>query len=186
MFATEVSTLMRIAFSVASFLCGCLAWGATLEKLTIDQMSQKSTLIVRGRINGCTGEQRGSVIYTRCKVAVTERWKGAAANQVDVLVPGGTASGLIQMFTGTPKFNTGGQHVLFLWSGPSGNLQVIGLSQGVFDVKFNGKGALTAKREATSEAMLDGGGQPVQDDSIEMTVTALRNRVDRALAGTSK
>ena len=174
---------MRVVFSVVSLLCGCLASGATLEKLSIDDMSRKSTLIVRGRIGACAGEQRGSVIYTRCKVSVIERWKGTAGNQVDLLIPGGTARGLIQMFTGTPKLRNGAEYVLFLWSGKSGVLQVIGLSQGVFDVKVDGKGGVTAKREATAEVMLDSAGQTVHDEGVQMTVAALRNRVALTLEG---
>ncbi len=174
--------LMRIVLSTASLLCGCLSWGATLEKLSIEQMAQKSTLIVRGRVGGCTGDPRGSLIYTRCRVDVTERWKGVSGTQVNLLIPGGTAQGLTQEFNGTPKFKAGEEYVLFLWSGRSGILQVIGLSQGVFDVKD----AVTAKRDASPSTMLDAGGQLVQDDGLQLTVTALRNRVTQALGGASK
>jgi hypothetical protein len=177
---------MRVALSVASLLCGCLASGATLEKLSLDDMSRKSTLIVRGRIAGCVGEQRGSVIYTRCRVNVTERWKGAAENQVDLLIPGGAAGGLIQTFTGTPKFNAGAEYVLFLWSGRSGVLQVIGLSQGVFDVKVDAKGAATATRDASAEVMLDAAGHGVDDARVRMTVEALRKLVALVVGDTSK
>jgi hypothetical protein len=177
---------MRIELPIVSLICVSLLSGATLEKLSIEEMSQKSTLIVRGRIAGCAGDQRGSVIYTRCRVQVTERWKGAAAAQIDFLVPGGTARGLTQVFTGAPKFNAGEEHVLFLWAGRSGNLQVIGLSQGIFDVNSDGKPAVTVKRAASSEIMLDRTGQPVRDESIEMTADALRKRVTRPLGESSK
>src|SRR5688572_15056038 len=107
---------MRIELPIVSLICVSLMSGATLEKLSIEEMSQKSTLIVRGRIAGCAGDQRGSIIYTRCRVQVTERWKGSAAAQVDFLVPGGSAGGLTQVFTGAPKFKAGEEHVLFLWA----------------------------------------------------------------------
>jgi hypothetical protein len=174
---------MRVALGIVSLLCGTTLNAATLEKLSLDQMSQKSTVIVRGRINACVGEQRGSVIYTRCRLDVSERWKGSSAAQLDVLVPGGTAKGLTQVFTGTPNLVRGAEYVLFLWSGRSGNLQVIGLSQGVFDVKLDGS---TVKRAASSERMLDAAGRPVQDEGIEMTLSALRQRVDRSLGGSSR
>ena len=68
---------MRIELPHREFVCvRFICPRATLEKLSIDDMSQKSTLFVRGRIAGCAGDQRGSVIYTRCRVSVTERWKG--------------------------------------------------------------------------------------------------------------
>ena len=176
---------MRIALSLVGLMSCSLLFGATLEKLSIEEMSQKSTVILRGRIAGCAGDQRGSVIYTRCKVQVMERWKGSAASQIDFLIPGGTARGLTQTFTGTPKFNAGDEYVLFLWAGRSGNLQVIGLSQGIFDVNSGDK-AVMVKRAASSETMIDKNGQSVRDESVEMTAEALRRRVALALGEASK
>ena len=157
---------------------------ATLEKLTVEEMAQKSTLIVRGRVTGCAGETRGPVIYTRCSVAVSESWKGHPGTQISFVVPGGSAQGLTQTFTGTPKFDSGTEYVLFLWAGRSGTNQVIGLSQGVFDLKTDGKGAKTARREATAEVMLDSAGTPVKDQAIELRMTELHDRVRGAVKNT--
>jgi hypothetical protein len=176
--------MLRLLF-ILGLLCGSII-AATLEKLSIEQMSQKSKVIVRGQISGCAGETRGSMIYTRCKAAVTERWKGSTPAQIEFLIPGGTAGGLIQVFTGTPKFGAGEQYVLFLWAGRSGRYQVIGLTQGAFDIKSDNKGNAVAQRAATRELMLDASGQPVRDSDVQMTVSALRDQVNRALGGTSK
>src|SRR3954465_11780720 len=120
--------LFRTAFVVClSVLSLQFITAATLEKLTIEQMTQKATLIVRGRVGGCSGEMQGSIIYTRCSVNVTERWKGQSPSVTTFLIPGGSFKGLTQTFTGTPKFNGGDEYVLFLWSGRSGNNQIIGL-----------------------------------------------------------
>jgi hypothetical protein len=174
---------MRTLFAVISFLCASASLAATLEKLSIDDMTQKSTIVVRGRINSCAGEQMGSVIHTRCRVSVTERWKGTAGSQLDFFVPGGTARGLTQVFTGIPNLARGSEYVLFLWAGKSGSLQVIGLSQGVFDVKADGT---TVKREASTERMLNAAGHPIRDEGIEMSVATLKQRVQGALGGASK
>ena len=154
-----------------------LAAGATLEKLSVEEMSQKSTLIVRGRIAGCSGEIEGSVIYTACNVAVSERWKGQSGPQVRFVIPGGTARGLVQTFTGTPKMNSGAEYVLFLWAGRSGINQVIGMSQGVFNVDT---GVVT--RKATSERMVDKEGNDIPDEPVRLGVDELRRRVRQALA----
>jgi hypothetical protein len=87
------------------------------------------------------------------------------------------------VFTGTPNFAPGSEYVLFLWAGKSGAFQVIGLSQGAFDVKASGT---TVKREASTERMLDAAGQPVKDEGVEMSVTALKQRVQRALGGSAR
>jgi hypothetical protein len=172
----------------AACLFALLAAGlhaATLEKLSVEEMAQKSTLIVRGRVTGCAGETRGPVIYTRCSVAVSESWKGHPGTQISFVVPGGTAQGLTQTFTGTPKFDSGTEYVLFLWAGRSGTNQVIGLSQGIFDLKTDGKGAKTARREASAEVMLDSAGSPVKDQAVELKVTELHDRVRGAVKNTA-
>jgi len=155
---------------------------ATLERLSVDDMALKSTAVVRGRVQGCSGEMRGPVVYTRCKVAVSEQWKGASGVSVDVLIPGGSARGLNQTFSGAPKLTEGEEYVLFLWAGPSGRVQVIGLSQGVFNIKSSSKGQV-ASHEASTELMLNAAGNPVQDGGVEMGVLDLKTRVAKVLAG---
>jgi hypothetical protein len=154
-----------------------IAAGATLEKLSVEEMSQKSTLIVRGRVTGCAGEIQGSVIYTACTVAVSERWKGQAGSEVRFVIPGGTARGLVQTFTGTPKMNSGAEYVLFLWAGRSGVNQVIGMSQGVFTLDTG-----VVSRKAANARMVDKSGDEVQDEPVRLGVDQLRQRVQQALA----
>jgi len=108
---------MRLAASILALLLCAPVFAATLEKLTVEQMTEQATMIVRGRVTGCAGEAHGRVIYTRCGVAVAETWKGAARTQVDFVIPGGTVRSLTQTFTGTPKFSSNEQYVLFLWAG---------------------------------------------------------------------
>jgi hypothetical protein len=173
---------MQSAPAILGLLYVAVAFSATLEQLSIEQMTQKSTAIVRGRVTGCAGELRGSVIFTRCGLAVSETWKGTAAAKLDFLVLGGTARGLSQTFSGAPKFNANEEFVFFLWTGKSGVPQIIGLSQGVFGVTVSKAGQATARREATSEVMLDSAGNPVRDETVALSVSELRNRVKKALA----
>ena len=93
-------------------------------------------MIVRGQVTGCNGEARGSLIYTRCGVAVSETWKGTPSTKVDFLVPGGSANGLTQTFTGTPKFALKTNLSCFSGLAAPAIPQIIGLSQGVFGVSF--------------------------------------------------
>ena len=187
---TSVGTMQNVIRQLSLALCLGLCWtsalpAATLEKLSVEQMAEKATLIVRGRITGCTGETRGAVIYTRCQMNVSERWKGVAGSHVTFLVPGGRAHGLVQTFTGTPSFAGGGEYVVFLWAGRSGVNQIIGLSQGVFDLKLEG-GQSVAKRPAAAAVMLDESGSQVEDAAVEMRVSELRQRVQQALASEVK
>jgi len=128
---------------------------------------------------------RGSVIYTRCRVSITESWKGNAGAVTEFIMPGGTYRDLSQTFTGGPKLIPGQEYVLFLWAGRSGTNQIIGLSQGVFNLQNDSKSGVEAKREASSELMLGPDGTPVNDAPIRMNISELRSRVARA-AGEAK
>jgi hypothetical protein len=166
---------------------------ATLEKLSLDEMTAKSTAVIRGRIQSCAGEFRGSVIYTHCKVNVSEVWKGLASSQTDVATLGGAARGAMQSFSGAPTLKPGEEYVLFLWTGKSGLTQVIGLSQGVFEIKpeapassKTARAQAVAERPASSEVMLDASGAPVQDSALRMKVSDLKVRVQRAQSGQAR
>jgi len=176
---------MRVAASILGFALCLPVFSATLEKLTLEQMTQQATIIVRGKVTACSGEARGRIIYTRCGLAVSETWKGSARSQVDFLIPGGTLRSLTQTFTGTPKFSTDEQYVLFLWVGKSGVPQVIGLSQGVFDVSSAPSGD-TVRRAASTETMLDQTGTQVRDEAVNMSVGELHDRVNRTLGINAK
>src|SRR5579864_1021529 len=114
--------------------------GSTLQQLTLDDMIQKSTIIIRGQTQPTYSAVRGSVIYTHYRVQVSEVLKGSATSQLDIAVPGGTSSGRTQIFAGIPTLLSGQDYVLFLWTSKSGLTQVIGLSQGLFAVTTNSSG----------------------------------------------
>ncbi len=155
---------------------------ATLERLLLDDMIRKSTLIVRGQVLSSRSSQHGSLIHTWFRVQVLEQWKGTRTSQAEVMVPGGRLAGLRQTFSGAPKLLEGSEYVLFLWTGPSGRTQVIGFSQGVFDLKLDDAGQPIAVRGASTETMVDSRtGAGVRDEDIRMTLTELRDRVLRVV-----
>ncbi len=155
---------------------------ATLERLSLEEMAAKSTAIVRGRVAASWAAAHGPLIYTHYTIRVTERWKGPAAAQIEVVVPGGTAGGLRQSFSGVPKLSAEGEYVLFLWTGPSGLTHIIGLTQGVFDIQRDSAGALIAARAAASETLLDPAtGRPVQQEPLRLRLEELGRRVRTTL-----
>ena len=172
---------VRIAAAL-SILVACLS-GATLERLTLDEMIAKSTAIVRGRVAGFRTAFRGPVIYTFFTVQVLERWGGPEASQVEVAVPGGIAKGLSQSFSGAPKLTPGDEYVFFLWTGKSGITQIIGFSQGLFSLRPDGQGGLLALRSPSAEAMLDAKtGRVVSDEPVRIKLSDLRTQVSGATA----
>lgn len=156
--------------------------GATLQSLSLEEMACKATAIVRGRVSGSYAAAQGSAIYTHYQIQVLERWKGANGNTVDLMLPGGSASGYRQSFSGIPQLSTRNEYVLFLWTGKSGITQLIGLSQGVFDVAKDSSGEFMATRAFTSELMLNASGKAVADQPFQMRLADMSSAVSKALA----
>jgi hypothetical protein len=160
--------------------------GATLERLNFADMIAKSTAIVRGTVTGSKSSATGPMIYTHYAIQVTECYKGGAQDGQDVAVPGGIANHLRQTFPGAPELQSGQEYVLFLWTGPSGLTQIIGLTQGLFTLSTTSTGT-TATRPAAPEMMLEpGSGQQVKDQTLVMTLSELRARIAATLRGGAK
>ena len=162
--------------------------GTTLERLPLDEMARKSTAIVRARVVGTSGVLRGADVYTIYRIEIQESWKsspksGSQSNPVQVAVPGGVAGGLRQMVAGAPSLHVGEEYLMFLWTSRSGLTQLIGLSQGLFNVQHNGTGDAAATRVAASELMLDASGRAVKDEAVSMKLSDLKAQVKRSLSG---
>ena len=157
-----------------------LVQAATLQQLSLDDMIQKSTSIVRGTVRLTGGAMHGQYIYTHYTITVVEQWKGTPATQIDFAVPGGVANGLRETIAGAPTLVDGQEYVLYLWKSRSGLVQVIGLSQGLF-VSTNGSVA----RPPINEQMINAQGTGAPDPGMQMTLNDMRTRVLTALKGNS-
>jgi len=166
---------------LAGLLCVRPDSAATLEQLSMDQMSQNATSIVRATIAGSYTSVSNSTIYTHYTLRVAETWKGVPATEV--MLPGGTASGVRQAFPGVPQLTTGNEYVLFLWKSGSGITHLLGLTQGQFEVGRQADGSGLATRPKIGEMMLDASGRKVADRPVSMALTDMRSRV-RVAAGT--
>jgi len=151
---------------------------ATLERLSLDDLIGKSTMIVRGRILSSYSATSGPVIYTHYRIQPSETLKGTTNGVVEIQLPGGIAGNLRQTFAGVPQFRAGDEYVFFLWTGKSGSTQILGLTQGLFSIApGGGKDPLTT-RAASHEAMLDRGtGKQVKDQTLTMHLSELRARI---------
>jgi len=161
------------------FALGIAASATTLERLNLDQMIERSSLIVRGQVLDSSAVKRGSTIYTVYRVKVTQWIKGSGSSQVlEVNLPGGKLGGYRQSFAGTPTLQPGAENVLFLWTSPRGFQHVLGLSQGVFDITTNSRGETVLSRGPVEDAeMLNSEGQAVADAGMKMSMSALKSKV---------
>jgi hypothetical protein len=172
------------ALILTFLVCGS-APAATLQRLTLDQMAQDATAIVRARITGSSASFSGATIYTHYKLQVSEVWKGSGA--AEVMIPGGVAGGFRQSFPGVPALKTGAEYVLFLWtSGSTGITHLVGLKQGLFDVASQADGSILVSRPRIGETMLDSTGREVKDQAVRMNLGTMKTRVRGIAPGVSK
>jgi len=175
---------MRVrSILLASFAIAACASATTLQQLSLDDMIQQSTAIVRAKVTGSSSGLRGQNIYTYYHLEILETAKGGSAREIDVAVPGGTANGMREMVVGAPALTTGSQYVVFLWTGRSGLTQIIGLSQGLFLASPDGAGKINLTRPAGADLMLDKSGKAVSEQPLGLDWSDLRSRVHQELAG---
>jgi hypothetical protein len=175
---------------IALFLVPGVAplFGVTLQQLSIDDLAVRSTAIVRGHVLNSYSAMSGGTVYTHYQVTVVESLKGAMVSTVDVAVPGGTASGVRQVFPGVPQLTVGSDYLLYLWtSGDTGLTLPTGFTQGVYQVSGPAS-SLILSRAASGEMMLNAKGRQVHDQAVSMGLSDMRARVASALAksGSSK
>jgi hypothetical protein len=165
---------------VAVLLFAIVAYPATLQQLSMDQMNQLATSVVRARVTGSSADFAATAgsptIYTHYKLAVSEVWKGVATTEV--ALPGGDVNGVKQSFPGVPQLRAGGEYILYLWKSPStGIVHTLGLTQGIFEIATGDDGAVVASRKQSGEVMLDASGHRVSDRAISMKLADLKSRV---------
>jgi len=170
---------------MSAVVAACLAPlpGSTLLQLSLNDMILKSTTIVRATVEASYSDVRGSVIYTHYQVQVSKSYKGAAVSSLDLAVPGGALNGAQQSVAGAPALTAGQDYFMFLWTSKNGLTQIIGLSQGLFQVISNSSGQLIVSRAGASERMLNSSGQIITDLNIQMPLFQMVNRIQNVLAG---
>lgn len=157
----------------------CAGTAATLRQLSMDQMTQSATAIVRARVTGSSASFTGSTIYTHYKLQVSEAWKGGGATEV--MLPGGVAGGYRQSFPGVPALQTGSEYILFLWTSPTtGITHLVGFSQGLFNVVTQADGSIQVIRPHIGERMFDAAGRPAKDQPLRIEISDMKARVRAA------
>ncbi len=178
--------ILAIAAGCAALLPQFQLQSSTLQRLSLNDMILKSSMIVRGTIQpGSSAAFRGSLIYTHYQLSVAAAYKGTPGATVDVAIPGGVLNNLQQPVSGAPTLGAGQQYVIFLWTSNSGLTQVIGLSQGLFNLTTNAQGQAVVSRGAAVSPMLNSSGQPVADSNFQMPLAELTSTIQSVLAGGS-
>jgi hypothetical protein len=171
--------MVRLGCLLSIFLLGCSSlWAATLEQLSLEEMVLQSSAIVRAKAAGSRSVRDGALIYTLVELEVLEQWKGDRAARLEIALPGGQVGGFSQHFGGVPVLTPGQEFVAFLWTGRSGRTQLLGLSQGFFEVSHNARGHMQVHRKPTADLMFNAESSlPVPYPAIEMPLEALAAKI---------
>jgi hypothetical protein len=127
--------------ALAVFLLLLVAAGAsatTLVLMSLEQLSQAASDVVRGRVvsQEMRWNESNTQIVTLTTISVSQRIKGRAQAAVVVEQPGGTVGNIRSRVAGTVHFQQDGDYVLFLEPSkifPSRRL-VVGMMQGAYRV----------------------------------------------------
>ena len=169
-------TVLRTSFALA-----CLALlpaaATTLERLSVDQMIQKSTSVVRVKVQYSRTDMIGRSIYTLYRVQVSDRWKGSGQSSMEIAVPGGEWNGYRQTVPGAPRMNVGQEYVVFVWTAANGVNHTIGMSQGILEVRVGPNGETLLVRGRTDAEIVDSQGKPVDDSAVQITLADLLTRL---------
>ena len=177
--------MIRVAMLVWALAAFTPAHATTVTRASLDDLIQKSTAIVRGRVIASSSAAHGSLVYTYYKIQVLERWKGTAGeDQLQIQVPGGSFNGMQQNIAGAPQLASGAEYVFFLWTGPSRAIHVLGLSQGVLDIGKDSTGSLIVVRQPSEAQAIDSttgiSGSP---ETLQMKLSDFSVRVTKTLKG---
>lgn len=166
----------RLTTFIAAILTfTAVAPGVTLQQMSLDDMTAAATAVVRARVTGSSASTSGRTIYTRYQLQVLETLKGSPLTEVSL--PGGVSGGYRQSFPGVPELARGTEYVLFLWTSPSGMTQLIGMTQGIFNISGAGSGSAEVTRKQISETVHDSAGRVVQAHAVDMSLAELRERI---------
>jgi|GEM_PF-251552 len=198
---TQALRLRFVAFVLAFVLC-LAAPAVTLEQLSVEEMVAYSTHIVQGVVIDQQGLARGPLVYTEYRLKVSEVLQGQQGqDELRFVVPGGQIEGREQHFAGVPELQQGKPYLLFLRQGKNGLLQLVGMSQGLFEVSVTAKDGAAkdgaARNASTGNALASRGpidgimldrksGFRVQDTGKTLRLHDLRQTIRSAASRSSE
>ncbi len=166
-------------------LAASAASAASAVRASVEQLSQKSVLVVRAKC--LSSEARftadGATIETYVVLERLESIVGEAPAKMTVLCRGGTVGEKSLKVAGQARFKVGEEDVVFLRKDPRGAWRVLGWCQGKFRVVRNpDTGAVDAVQDLAGLCFVKGKGEtkPVSTKPLRLALADLVTRVKAA------
>jgi hypothetical protein len=132
----ELSRLLAGLLGSVLLLGGAPASATVMKGLSLDQMTDRSQVVLRGRVVARRAVRVGRLIFTEHTLAPTGCLKGSCDKRVRVRTAGGDLGrGLAMHVDGVAELELQSEVVVFLQRRGATGLRTVGLSQGAFRVK---------------------------------------------------
>lgn len=138
-----IGLVSAILFLFAAFPFPETSRAASMVRLNLDELIERSDLIIQARVISGKAEWSGaegrSLVFTYTGAGVLDVYKGTASARVIIRTPGGSLDGYNFIVPGSPRLKPGRELVLFLrYTGTKRNgepvFDLIGLEQAVLPV----------------------------------------------------
>jgi len=133
-------TKMTTKFGQLAIIIAVLAvplFASTVKKMELQELVSVSDAIAQGTVESVEARFEDKAIYTYASIRVDDALKGGPRRAVLIRQAGGRIGTLVLDAAGTPQFKKGDQVIVFLRDRKNGTFDVVGLSQGKYDIVDN-------------------------------------------------
>ena len=175
----------RLAAIALTLALGSVAAPASASMATVAPFEEKvdnAASIIVGRCvkNEARWDPSGRWILTYSTFKVLNTFKGGPAQEVTLVVPGGSVGGVHQSSVGLPSFPEGSENVLFIRNTKAGPT-VLYFDQGAYTVTTNERGEKVVAPVASDAVHIDAQRGVAVPAEAPRTLNEFKNDVDRAI-----
>jgi hypothetical protein len=179
----KIQLLLVVLLTAASLSIPAALGATTLARLSLEQLAAAADNVARVRCATVESRWENGAIWTVTTFDVVETMKGNLPARVTVRLPGGRVGHLTATVDGTPKFNPGGEVIVFLERSRSGAFSVAGWVEGTFRIARDPTtGRETVTQDSSAFAVFDPATRSFSTEGIRrMPVEQFRARVATAI-----
>ena len=187
----KIGWRFQVCAAAAAFaICCCSLRATTIEKMSLDRMTQLAPIIVHARCVGSSTAWDAGDIWTFTTFEVLETWKAASGgpipSRITVRLLGGAVGALTSHVSGVPRFRPGEEVVLFLEPSSRGDFSVVSWQQGTFRIRRNqltGTETATVTQDTAAFATFDPKTRRFEATGIRnVSLVSFRQRIATAAA----
>ena len=109
---------------------------SVVVRMDLPKLVEVSDSIVQGTVTRVevTWDPDAKMVYTSARIKIDDRLKGDRSQELTIRQEGGKIGAMTVHVSGSPSFRVGQQMIVFLDSRADGTFNVVGLTQGKYDI----------------------------------------------------